>query len=157
MGLRGPKADSAELQERKGNSARRQPAAKAMPLPTAFKRLPTAPKHLCPIAKTEWRRCGAALVEAGRLSPVNLRTFERYCQAYGGLRDVWSKIQTEGLLVETKFTKKANPLLAVQDKLTKEMTETLADLLGIETQNDTTPDDPLFDFLNRGKILRFTK
>ena len=102
------------------------------------------------------RRQGKALVAIGRLSVSNLRTLEIYCASYSRLRAAWAKIHDEGLVVETQFTKKANPALAIQDQASKEMRKALAELLGIETEieKDIPPNDPLFDFMNQAKKLR---
>ncbi|BBO73346.1 hypothetical protein DSCW_07630 [Desulfosarcina widdelii] len=156
MGARGPKQQSPELNERKGNPGKRQPTTtQVMPLPTALAKLPTPPKHLLPIAKSEWRRAGKELVATGRLTTDNLRILEQYCTAYATFRDAHAKMDIEGQYIKTKFTTRPHPAHGIAFRASKEMRDALTLLHGTESEAEKrAPEDPLFDFLNRGKKLR---
>ena len=44
--------------------------------------IPRCPKHLAPVARTEWRRVARALHAMGVLTPIDRAALAAYCQSY---------------------------------------------------------------------------
>ncbi len=60
-------------------SARKSPKTKSRP---SVAKPPAPPKWLSAIAKAEWKRLAPALTKLGKLTDLDLSSFEGYCESY---------------------------------------------------------------------------
>jgi len=71
MAKPGPRPAPTVKKKLRGNPGRR-PLLKDEPQPDKPAKLPSAPKHLCPVARKEWRRIGKELHSMGLVTKVDL-------------------------------------------------------------------------------------
>lgn len=70
------------------------PALDKQPL----KKAPTAPKHLSPFARQEWKRVMPGLVERGVITALDLGGIEDFCRARGLVRELETEIRASGTI-----------------------------------------------------------
>lgn len=81
MGSRGPKPLPANVHVLRGNPSKK-PVSQLLDQVTPVVEIPSCPSHLTPVARTEWRRIGAALRDLGLISKLDRAALAVYCQAY---------------------------------------------------------------------------
>ena len=95
MGVRGPVPLPANVHALRGNPSK-IPAHKLADGIHPNTKLPRAPDHLLPAAKTEWRRIGRELVALGVVSEIDRAALSVYCQAWARWRQAEKKIAELG-------------------------------------------------------------
>lgn len=88
MGSRGPQPLPANVHLLRGNPSKKSAADLVDDLNPEVE-LPSAPKHLWPEAKKEWRRIGTELVRYGLVSKLDRAALALYCAAWSRL--VWAE------------------------------------------------------------------
>ena len=81
----------------KGNPGRR-PLNEDEPKPEVL--LPRPPSHLSPVARREWRRAGAFLVEMGLMTNLDVAALAGYSVAYARWSDAEKALRKYGLMVK---------------------------------------------------------
>jgi len=89
----GPKKEPTALKKLKNN-----PGKRALPKnePKPKIRIPTAPAHLSPSAKTEWKRICKELFNLGLLSGADRAALAAYCQCYSRWKTAETKLTQAG-------------------------------------------------------------
>ena len=110
----GRKPQPTALKVLKGNPGRR-PLNEAEPKPEVF--LPRPPSHLSPVARREWRRAGAFLVEMGLMTNLDVAALAGYSVAYARWSDAEKALRKYGLMVkDADGLPMQSPYLAVANK-----------------------------------------
>lgn len=85
--------------------------------PTPHVKVPTCPSHLCPSAKTEWKRLAKLLHMLRVLSELDRAALAAYCQAYGRWVEAEQKLkETPALLKLPSGYLQPNPWLTIATK-----------------------------------------
>lgn len=81
-------------------------------------------------ARAEWARVAPALEKLGLLTSVDVALLASYCSVFGKWQRAEEDLQREGLIVTNVKTgiAKANPLVAVHERLGKQLRNLCADL-----------------------------
>ncbi len=115
----GRKPQPTALKVLKGNTGRR-PLNEAEPKPEVF--LPRPPSHLSPVARREWRRAGAFLVEMGLMTNLDVAALAGYSVAYARWSDAEKALRKYGLMVkDADGLPMQSPYLAVANKAFEQM------------------------------------
>lgn len=102
MGSRGPKPLPNNVHKMRGNPSK-LPQSQLNDSVTPKVEIPTAPNHLLPEAKKEWRRISKELKLLGLVSKLDRAALAAYCQAWGRWVQAEKKLKEldEKGLVET--------------------------------------------------------
>ena len=85
--------------------------------PQPPKRAPTCPAHLCPAAKSEWKRLAGQLSGLRILTELDRAALAAYCQAYGRWVEAERKLhETPMLLKLPSGYVQQNPWLTIANK-----------------------------------------
>jgi P27 family predicted phage terminase small subunit len=85
--------------------------------PTAQRRPPTCPSHLCPPAKAEWKRLATQLTVLRILTELDRAALAAYCQAYGRWVEAERKLQETPMLLKLPSGYvQQNPWLTIANK-----------------------------------------
>ena len=115
----GRKPSPTTLKELKGNPGRR-PLNEDEPKPSVH--LPNPPAHLSPMARREWRRAGAFLVEMGLMTDLDVAALAGYSVAYARWCDAEKVLRKCGLMVKDgEGLPVQSPYLAVANKAYDQM------------------------------------
>ena len=110
----GRKPQPTALKVLKGNPGRR-PLNEAEPKPKVL--LPSPRTHLSPVARREWRRAGAFLVEMGLMTNLDVAALAGYSVAYARWSDAEKALRKYGLMVkDADGLPIQSPYLAVANK-----------------------------------------
>ena len=63
--------------------------------------IPRCPKHLAPVARTEWRRVARSLHAMGVLTPIDRAALAAYCQSYAKWVEAETKLKETPPLLKT--------------------------------------------------------
>ena len=126
MGLRGPRPTPTALKLLRDNPGRR-PLNKREPRPPAV--IPTAPAHLDPVARAEWRRVVRPLAAAGLVTQVDRAALAVYCTAWSRWVDAEKKLVEFGsvLASPTKGFPLLSPYLTIANTAMAQMRSFLAE------------------------------
>ena len=96
-----------------------------LPAPEA-RRLPSAPAHLSAMAKTEWRRTGHLLMEAGLFADLDQRALAAYCTTYARWVEAEEQVQKFGTVIKVPsgFLVQS-PYVAISNKALEQMVRML--------------------------------
>ena len=96
--------------------------------PQPAPRLPSAPSHLSPEAKKEWRRAGRMLLSLRVLTEADRTALALYCQAYGRWVEAEEALKRYGFMVKAPggFPMQS-PYLAVANKCMEQMRSLLSE------------------------------
>ena len=90
--------------------------------PKPEKKRPTCPMHLCPVARTEWRRISAELEGLGLLTRIDRAALAAYCEAYGEWVEASLAMKGHRLTIVTdKLNIIQNPLIGIKHKAAEQM------------------------------------
>ena len=79
--------------------------------------IPRRPKHLAPIARTEWRRVARALYAMGVLTPIDRAALAAYCQSYAKWVEAEQRLKdTPALLKTPSGYVQQSPWMAIANK-----------------------------------------
>ncbi len=79
--------------------------------------IPRCPKHLAPVARTEWRRVARALHAMGVLTPIDRAVLAAYCQSYAKWVEAEQKFrETPPLLLSPSGYVQQSPWMAIANK-----------------------------------------
>ena len=158
MGKRGPIPQTIQEKRLKGNPGKRKP--KKTTYGGVLTRLPSAPKHLDRIAACEWRRMGKALISLGKLTTINIKAFELYCENYSLVRLLADKLKTIDDIV-IKSGKNGYESPSVKFNAMNKSMKVLQDFYKIlERTPEAVPEqksDPMEDFIRAGRKLKSVK
>lgn len=127
MAKSGPKPKPTKIKKLQGNPGKR-PLNKKEPKPKQIVKIQSAPRHLDPVAKKEWRRTGKKLIGLGLLTDIDLPAFAAYCQQYSTWVMATEEIKKNGVLSYAKngFPMQS-PFVAIQNKAQVEMRKWLTE------------------------------
>jgi P27 family predicted phage terminase small subunit len=112
--MRGRKPKPTHLKLLEGNLGRRPPN---LGEPKPRRAIPTCPAHLCPSAKSEWKRIACLLYSLGVLTELDRASLAAYCQAYGRWVEAERKLkETPALLKMPSGYLQQNPWLTIANK-----------------------------------------
>jgi P27 family predicted phage terminase small subunit len=112
--MRGRKPTPTHLKLLHGNPGKRGVSPSE---PTAQRRPPTCPSHLCPPAKAEWKRLATQLTVLRILSELDRAALAAYCQAYGRWVEAERKLQETPMLLKLPSGYvQQNPWLTIANK-----------------------------------------
>lgn len=122
-------------------------------------KLPTAPRYLSAIAKSEWRRLGKQLEAAGKISGLDLRAFEMLCTTYEEWRTAQDKTRELSMVVYTPSGyPMTNPWFTNEAKLADRYARLLMQFGLTPASSEKVPtaqaeegEDPATAWLNRGR------
>lgn len=158
MGRRGPAPKPTALKKLAGNPGKRA-LPKHEPKPKAGTVAPKAPAHLDKLGKAEWNRVAPELHRLGLLTDVDHAALEAYCTVYARWCDAERLLAKEGLTFETpNGYVQQRPELSIAHKAL-EMIKVFCAEFGLtpssrarmQVPEPPKPEDPLEEFLNRGK------
>jgi P27 family predicted phage terminase small subunit len=91
--------------------------------------IPSAPRHLNPAARSEWRRLSEELHQLGLLTEIDRAALAMYCQAYGRWVFAEQKLKDEKLLIVKSPTDQPmqNPWLQIANRAMRQMHSLLAE------------------------------
>lgn len=95
----------------RGNPGKR-PINKLEPKPSSADVL-RSPAGMNAQARKRWRQVARHLHDSGILTVLDTGALRLYCDAYARYLDASDIIEAEGLIIETEYTKKANPAVAI--------------------------------------------
>jgi P27 family predicted phage terminase small subunit len=79
--------------------------------------IPRCPKHLAPVARTEWRRVARALYGMGVLTVIDRAALAAYCQSYAKWVEAENKLkETPALLKTPSGYVQQSPWMAISNK-----------------------------------------
>ena len=79
--------------------------------------IPRCPKHLAPVARTEWRRVARALHAMGVLTPIDRAALAAYCQSYAKWVEAEQRLkETPPLLKSPSGYVQQSPWMAIANK-----------------------------------------
>lgn len=79
--------------------------------------IPRCPKHLAPVARTEWRRVARALYSMGVLTVIDRAALAAYCQSYAKWVEAEQKLkETPPLLKTPSGYVQQSPWVAIANK-----------------------------------------
>lgn len=156
MGLRGPRPQSEEMKQRKGNPGKRKPKvdnSAAEPI-LGHVEVPCFLRN-DKIAAAEWRRISKDLTARRILTKSNIKALELYCLNYSLARQAKKDIDENGT---QKTTEKGypvqNPSVAIMNKAQAEMRNWLKVLESTKVHAPKKEKNPLQEFLDRKKNIR---
>ncbi len=124
-GRSGRKPSPTSLKLLHGNPGRR-PLNDNEPRPAP--RLPSAPSHLSPEAKKEWRRSGRMLLQLGVMTEADRTALALYCQAYGRWVEAEDALRRYGFMVKSPSGfPMQSPYLAVANKAMEQLRSLLSE------------------------------
>lgn len=124
--MRGRKPTPTHLKVLHGNPGRR-PLNRREPKPE--RAIPTCPSHLCPTAKTEWKRLAQQLFALGVITLLDRAVMAGYCQAYGRWVEAERKLkETPALLKMPSGYVQQNPWLTISNKQLELMHKYMSEL-----------------------------
>jgi P27 family predicted phage terminase small subunit len=109
-----------------GNPGRR-PLYKREPKPRLA--IPSAPRHLNPAARAEWKRISRQLYDLGLLTQIDRAALAMYCQAYGRWVFAEQKLKDEKMLLVKSPTDAPmqNPWLGIANRSMRQMQSLLSE------------------------------
>jgi len=159
--MAGRKKEPTALKKLKNNPGRR-PLPKNEPEPKI--RIPSAPAHLSPYAKTEWKRISRELYNLGLLSGVDRSALGAYCQCYSRWRTAEEHLNKDakdkgaiggGLIIKTTNENLIqSPLVGIANKAMADMIKYAAEFgmtPSARTRIEASPiveDEPTNDMFN---------
>jgi P27 family predicted phage terminase small subunit len=79
--------------------------------------IPRCPKHLAPVARSEWRRVARSLHAMGVLTPIDRAALAAYCQCYAKWVEAEQKLkETPTLLKTPSGYVQQSPWMAISNK-----------------------------------------
>ena len=150
----GPAPAPTKLRMLRGNPSRR-PLNKSEPRPKAKARTPSAPSHLGPDGRREWRRLAKELTALGLLTTLDMTAFRLYCDVYETYMDATATIRKfnriiktpNGFLVTSPYVHLANKALAQMNQLMQEFGMTPAARSRVEVGEKPTDQEELEEYL----------
>ena len=109
----------------RGNPGHR-PINKLEPKPSSAGVL-RCPAGMSPAAKERWKQTAKHLHDSGILTVLDTDALRLYCDAYARYLDASDIIAKEGLTVETDYTKKSNPAVAILNQAADLMLKIMRD------------------------------
>ena len=156
----GPKPKPTALKKLKGGRKTYHRAMpKDEPQPEKPDKLQSAPRHLDPAAKKEWRRIGKELHALGLLTEIDLVALAAYCATYSRWVDAQLQIQKHGVLIKAQSGfPMQSPYLQISNKAMEEMRKWLVEFgmtpssrsrVSVKREKE---EDPADEFIKRGEI-----
>ena len=125
-GTMGPRPKPTAIRKREGNRGKRAWNHDEPQPPDA---LPRCPKHLAPVARTEWRRVARTLHAMGVLTTIDRAALAAYCQSYAKWVEAERKLQETPPLVKTPSGYiQQSPWIAIANKQLEIMGRYMAEL-----------------------------
>ena len=94
-----------------------------------LERLPNAPTYLTDKEKSEWKRVGRQLLEAGLISKLDVTVLAAYSTAYGRWVEAQELIKKHGVLVKSPSGfPMQSPYLAISNKAMEQMIKLMGEL-----------------------------
>jgi len=82
MGARGPRANTDQENDLKGNPGKRKSKNKASRTARGIDKIPKAPKGFSKLAKLHWEKLATVFFESGKLTEENITILEMACKNY---------------------------------------------------------------------------
>ena len=104
--------------------------------------IPRCPKHLAPIARTEWRRVARVLHAMGVLTPIDRAALAAYCQSYAQWVEAEQRPkETPPLLTSPSGYVQQSPWMAIANKQLELMGRYMTELgMTPASRSRVTPD-----------------
>ena len=116
--MRGRRPKPAGMSTRRPNRSEDGPAV----------RLPACPPHLEGEARTEWKRIGRKLFDAGLVTEIDRAALAAYCQAWARWVEAEEQLRKYGVVVKSpNGFPMQSPFLAVANKAMDQMTRLLVE------------------------------
>ena len=154
MGKRGPAPKPSALEKLQGNPSKRPINSREPGQNVTNERLASAPAHLDPVAKKEWRRVAKKLQTMGLFLQVDRAVLALYCVAWSRWVEAEEKVKKIGPVIKTKNGNLVhNPYLNVANRameqvkiFARELGMTPSARSSIQAQLPEKVADPLADF-----------
>lgn len=112
-----------------------------------------SPAGLSPQARKRWKHVAKHLDDSGILTVLDTDALRLYCDAYARYLEANEHLQTEGMVIETRHTTKANPYVAILNtaadtmlKIMREFGMTPSARTGLEVLPPKTASNPFDEF-----------
>ncbi len=139
------------LKVARGNPGKR-PLNDSEPKPSTAS-VTRSPAGLSPQARKRWKQIAKHLDDSRILTVLDTDALRLYCDAYARYLEADKYLRKDGMVIETRHTKKANPYVAILNtaadqmlKIMREFGMTPSARTGLEVLPPKAPDDEFDEF-----------